>query len=118
MVSIGPPAAASGSGFGFDLDHVPRRAGTYTSRAYSATETLQPTEDFDSGVHARLTKTMAWLRRDKDCIALVVAWELLLQAAILSFASGVHAATQPRAVQQGPIEGRYNGSHNHASPPD
>jgi len=36
---------------------------------------------------------MAWLRRDKDCIALVVAWGLLLQAAILSFASGVHAAT-------------------------
>jgi hypothetical protein len=36
---------------------------------------------------------MAWLRRDKDCIALVVAWALLLQAAILSFASGAHAAT-------------------------
>ena len=36
---------------------------------------------------------MAWLRRDKDCIALVVAWALLLQAAILSFTSGVHAAT-------------------------
>jgi hypothetical protein len=54
---------------------------------------LHPTEDFDSGVHGRLTKTMAWLRRDKDCIALVVAWALLLQAAILSFTSGVHAAT-------------------------
>ncbi len=36
---------------------------------------------------------MAWLRRDKDCIALVVIWALLLQAAILSFASGAHAAT-------------------------
>ena len=36
---------------------------------------------------------MAWLRRDKDCIALVVAWALLLQAAILSFTSGVDAAT-------------------------
>lgn len=36
---------------------------------------------------------MGWLRRDKDCIALVVAWALLLQAAILSFTSGVHAAT-------------------------
>jgi hypothetical protein len=36
---------------------------------------------------------MAWLRRDKDCIALVIAWALLLQAAVLSFASGVHAAT-------------------------
>ena len=34
---------------------------------------------------------MAWLRRDKDCIALVLAWALLLQAAILSFASGAHA---------------------------
>jgi hypothetical protein len=36
---------------------------------------------------------MGWLRRDKDCIALVVVWALLLQAAILSFTSGVHAAT-------------------------
>jgi len=36
---------------------------------------------------------MGWLRRDKDCIALVVAWALLLQAAILSFSFAVHAAT-------------------------
>jgi len=36
---------------------------------------------------------MGWLRRDKDCIALVVVWALLLQAAILSFTSAVHAAT-------------------------
>jgi hypothetical protein len=36
---------------------------------------------------------MGWLRRDKDCIALVVVWALLLQAAVLSFTSGVHAAT-------------------------
>jgi hypothetical protein len=36
---------------------------------------------------------MGWLRRDKDCIALVVVWALLVQAAILSFASGAHAAT-------------------------
>ena len=36
---------------------------------------------------------MGWLRRDKDCIALVVVWALLLQAAILSFTSGAHAAT-------------------------
>jgi hypothetical protein len=35
---------------------------------------------------------MGWLRRDKDCIALVVIWALLLQAAIVSFASGAHAA--------------------------
>lgn len=36
---------------------------------------------------------MGWLRRDRDCIALVVVWALLVQAAILSFASGAHAAT-------------------------
>jgi hypothetical protein len=35
---------------------------------------------------------MNWLRRDKDCIALVIVWGLLLQAAILSFTSGAHAA--------------------------
>lgn len=35
---------------------------------------------------------MGWLRRDKDCIALVVVWALLLQAALLSFAAGAHAA--------------------------
>jgi hypothetical protein len=36
---------------------------------------------------------MGWLRRDKDCIALVLVWALLVQAAILSFTSGAHAAT-------------------------
>ena len=36
---------------------------------------------------------MSWLRRDKDCIALVVAWAILIQATLLSFASGLHAAT-------------------------
>jgi hypothetical protein len=35
---------------------------------------------------------MGWLRRDKDCIALVVVWALLLQAAISSFAAGAMAA--------------------------
>jgi hypothetical protein len=35
---------------------------------------------------------MGWLRRDKDCIALVVIWGVLLQAVVLSFASGAHAA--------------------------
>ena len=35
---------------------------------------------------------MAWLRRDKDCIALVVASALVLQAIIVSIASGAHAA--------------------------
>ena len=36
---------------------------------------------------------MGWLRRERDCIALVVVWALLVQAAILSFASAAHAAT-------------------------
>ncbi len=36
---------------------------------------------------------MGWLRRDKDCIALVAVWALLLQTALLSFVSGAHAAT-------------------------
>jgi hypothetical protein len=39
---------------------------------------------------------MGWLRRDKDCIALVVVWALLVQAAILSYASGAHAAALAR----------------------
>jgi hypothetical protein len=36
---------------------------------------------------------MGWLRRDKDCISLVLAWAILIQAIILSFTSGLHAAT-------------------------
>jgi len=36
---------------------------------------------------------MGWLRRDKDCIALVVVWALLLQAALLAFTAGAHAAS-------------------------
>jgi hypothetical protein len=36
---------------------------------------------------------MGWLRRDKDCIALVLVWALLVQTVVLSFASGAHAAT-------------------------
>jgi hypothetical protein len=36
---------------------------------------------------------MGWLRREKDCIGLVVAWAILVQAVILSFTSGLHAAT-------------------------
>jgi hypothetical protein len=35
---------------------------------------------------------MGWLRKDKDCIALVLAWALLLQSAILSFTFGLHAS--------------------------
>jgi hypothetical protein len=35
---------------------------------------------------------MGWLRRDQDCIGLVVAWALLFQAIILSVSSGAYAA--------------------------
>ncbi len=35
---------------------------------------------------------MGWLRKQLDATALVLAWALLLQAAIVSFASGVEAA--------------------------
>ncbi|MBM3543430.1 MAG: hypothetical protein FJX44_02825 [Alphaproteobacteria bacterium] len=35
---------------------------------------------------------MGWLRKDKDCIALVLAWAVLLQATILSFTFGLHAS--------------------------
>jgi hypothetical protein len=35
---------------------------------------------------------MGWLRRDQDCIGLVVAWALLFQAVILSVSSGAYAA--------------------------
>ncbi len=42
--------------------------------------------DFDGDTALAVNNwTMGWLRRDKDCIALVVAWALLLQSAILSF---------------------------------
>ncbi|MGD9501198.1 MAG: DUF2946 domain-containing protein [Methyloceanibacter sp.] len=34
---------------------------------------------------------MGWLRREKDCIALVVAAALALQAIVVSIASGAHA---------------------------
>jgi hypothetical protein len=34
---------------------------------------------------------MGWLRRDQDCIGLVVAWALLFQAIILSVSSGAYA---------------------------
>ena len=37
---------------------------------------------------------MGWLRRDQDCIGLVLVWSLLLQAAILSFSSGMQSASQ------------------------
>ena len=43
---------------------------------------------------------MGWLRRDKDCIALVVAWALLLQSAILSFSFGLHASAYAAAPNQ------------------
>ena len=39
---------------------------------------------------------MGWLRTDQDCIGLLLAWSLLLQAAVLSFSSGMQipAASQ------------------------
>jgi hypothetical protein len=43
---------------------------------------------------------MWWLRRDKDCIALVVAWAVLLQSAILSFSFGLHASAYAAAPDQ------------------
>lgn len=43
---------------------------------------------------------MGWLRRDKDCIALVVAWAVLLQSAILSFSFGLHASAYAAAPDQ------------------
>jgi hypothetical protein len=62
---------------------------------------------------------MAWLRRDKDCIALVVVWAILLQAAILSFTSGVHAATLASGgsivlcTAKGAVIGRQLPGQNH-----
>jgi hypothetical protein len=46
---------------------------------------------------------MGWLRRDKDCIALVVAWALLLQSAILSFSFGLHASAYAAAPDQAAV---------------
>ena len=62
---------------------------------------------------------MGWLRRDKDCIALVVVWALLLQTAILSFASGAHAATLASGgsivlcTTKGAVIGRQLPGQNH-----
>ena len=36
---------------------------------------------------------MGGLRKNRDCIGLTLAWAILVQAVILSFTSGVHAAT-------------------------
>ncbi|MET0688119.1 MAG: DUF2946 family protein [Methyloceanibacter sp.] len=36
---------------------------------------------------------MGGLRKNRDCIGLMLAWAILVQAVILSFTSGVHAAT-------------------------
>lgn len=35
---------------------------------------------------------MGWLRKNRDAIALVLAWALLIQSALLAFASATHAA--------------------------
>jgi hypothetical protein len=36
---------------------------------------------------------MGWLRKERDLIGLVVVWAILLQAIVLPFTSGLHAAT-------------------------
>jgi hypothetical protein len=36
---------------------------------------------------------MGELRKNRDCISLALAWAILVQAVILSFTSGLHAAT-------------------------
>jgi hypothetical protein len=36
---------------------------------------------------------MKWLRRDQDCIGLVLAWALLVQSLLLAVSSGAYAAT-------------------------
>ncbi|WP_141700787.1 hypothetical protein [Methyloceanibacter superfactus] len=36
---------------------------------------------------------MGWLRKERDLIGLVVVWTILLQAIIVPFTSGLHAAT-------------------------
>lgn len=65
---------------------------------------------------------MGWLRRDKDCISLVVVWALLLQAAILSFTSGVHAATLASGgsiilcTAKGAVIGRQLPGQSHQNP--
>jgi hypothetical protein len=56
---------------------------------------------------------MGWLRRDGDCIGLVLAWAILVQAAIVSFTSGLHAAALASAggeaavlcTLKGPVKG-------------
>jgi hypothetical protein len=68
---------------------------------------------------------MGWLRRDRDCIALVAAWALLLQSAILSFSFGLHAsafAASPDqtavlcsvqgAIADGPLPAEHRHQHD------
>lgn len=62
---------------------------------------------------------MGWLRRDKDCIALVAVAALLLQAILLSVTSGLHAATLASGngfilcTTRGAITGKQLPGENH-----
>ena len=46
---------------------------------------------------------MGGLRNNRDCIGLTLAWAILVQAVILSFTSGVHAATLAAGADGGSI---------------
>lgn len=49
---------------------------------------------------------MGWLRREGDCVSLVVAWAVLLQALIASIGSGAHAAAYLRPADMVLCTGR------------
>jgi hypothetical protein len=46
---------------------------------------------------------MGWLRGNRDVIGLVLAWALLLQAAILGFTSAAHTAALTAQAGEAPI---------------
>jgi hypothetical protein len=46
---------------------------------------------------------MGGLRKNRDCIGLTLAWAILVQAVILSFTSGVHAATLAAGADGGSV---------------
>lgn len=46
---------------------------------------------------------MGGLRKNRDCIGLAVAWAILVQAVVLSFTSGLHAATLAAGAEVGAV---------------
>jgi hypothetical protein len=46
---------------------------------------------------------MGGLRKNRDCIGLTLAWAILVQAVIVSFTSGVHAATLAAGADGGSV---------------